>query len=186
MIKLFVICFAGRGLFPDSKFGNRIKWNPAIKSQSDKDALLQALIDGKLDVIATDHAPHTLEEKEKPYMKAPSGGPLVQHSLIASLELYHQRKISIELIINKLCHAPADIFKVDKRGYIKEGFWADLVLVDLNSPWTVSKNNLFYKCQWSPFEGFTFQSKITHTFVNGHLAYHNGVFDESKKGERLC
>jgi dihydroorotase len=165
--------------------GNFIKWNPAVKTEADRDAILKALLDNRIDIIATDHAPHTIEEKQQSYFKAPSGGPLVQHALPAMLELYHQGKISLEKIAEKMCHAPADCFLVEKRGYIKEGYWADLVLVDIKSPWTVEKSNILYKCGWSPFEGQTFQSKISHTFVNGHLAYENGVFNESVKGQRL-
>jgi len=167
------------------KFGTRIKWNPAIKKITDKDALVEGLKSNKIDVVATDHAPHTAEEKNNSYFKAPSGGPLVQHSLVAMLELYHQRKISLQDIVNKMSHTPADIFQVEDRGYIREGFWADLVLVDLKSPWKVSTDNILYKCGWSPFEGQKFNSKITHTIVNGNIVYNNGVFDESVKGQRL-
>jgi dihydroorotase len=165
--------------------GNLIKWNPAVKKSSDKDALLKALLDDRIDVIATDHAPHTLEEKQQPYLNAPSGGPLVQHSLVVMLEMVHQKKISLETVVRKMSHAVADCFRIEKRGYIREGYFADLVLVDMHQPWTVAKDNLLYKCGWSPLEGATFQSKISHTFVNGHLVYCNGVFDESKKGERI-
>jgi dihydroorotase len=166
-------------------YGTKIKWNPAIKSEKDRDALINSLKDNTIDVIATDHAPHTIEEKENTYFKAPSGGPLVQHSLVATLELYHQNKLTLFDVINKTCHTPADIFQVDKRGYIREGYWADLVLVDLNSPWVVQKGNLLYKCKWSPFEGQKFNSKIKHTIVSGHHVYNNGKFDESQKGKRL-
>ena len=165
--------------------GNFIKWNPAIKKESDKRALFQALLDDKLDVIASDHAPHTLEEKSNPYLKSPSGGPLVQHALNAMLEFVLQRKISLEKVVEKMCHNPAICFKIDKRGFIREGYFADLVLVDLNKPWQVKKENILYKCGWSPFEGNVFNSKITHTFVNGYLVYENGCFDESQKGMRL-
>ncbi len=165
--------------------GNFIKWNPAVKTKLDRDAILQGVLDNKIDVIATDHAPHTIEEKKQPYLKAPSGGPLVQHALAAMLELARNKKITIEKVVEKMSHAVADCFQIDKRGYIRENYFADLVLVDLNAPWTVDKSNILYKCGWSPFEGQTFQSKITHTFVNGHLAYQNGVFDETKKGLRL-
>lgn len=168
-----------------SRKGNFIKWNPAVKTKSDRDAVLLGVLENKIDVIATDHAPHTFEEKNQTYLKTPSGGPLVQHSLVAMLELHLANKISLEKITEKMSHAVADCFQIEKRGYIREGYFADLVLVDLNSPWKVEKNNLLYKCGWSPFESQTFHSKITHTFVNGHLAYHNGVFDESKKGQRL-
>lgn len=165
--------------------GTSIKWNPAIKEASDREALMQALTDNRIDVIATDHAPHTAEEKMKPYLSCPSGGPLVQHSLVAMLEKVQRGDISLELVIEKMCHAPARIFKVDRRGFIRKGYHADLVLVDPKSPWTVSKDNILYKCGWSPFEGLTFNSKITHTFVGGHLAYAHGQFDESRKGTRL-
>lgn len=165
--------------------GTSIKWNPAIKEASDREALMQALTDNRIDVIATDHAPHTAEEKMKPYLSCPSGGPLVQHSLVAMLEKVQRGDISLELVIEKMCHAPARIFKVDRRGFIRKGYYADLVLVDPKLPWTVSKDNILYKCGWSPFEGLTFNSKITHTFVGGHLAYAHGQFDESRKGTRL-
>jgi dihydroorotase len=166
--------------------GNFIKWNPAIKTVNDRDAILQAVIDNRIDVIATDHAPHTFEEKSNPYIGAPSGGPLVQHALVALLEMYHQNKISLEKIVEKTSHTVADLFQIEKRGYIREGYHADLVLVNLNNPWQVSKNNILYHCGWSPFEGNYFKSKVVKTFVNGHLAYDNGVFDESKKGMRLA
>ena len=165
--------------------GNFIKWNPAIKTAQDRDAILQAVIDNRIDVLATDHAPHTFEEKSKTYLEAPSGGPLVQHSLVALLEMYHQNKISLEKIVEKTSHSVADLFQVEKRGYIREGYHADLVLVDLNNPWQVNKSNILYHCGWSPFEGNTFQSKVIKTFVNGHLAYDNGKFDEFQKGMRL-
>lgn len=165
--------------------GNLIKWNPAVKKASDRDAIFQAVLDNKIDVIATDHAPHTLEEKSQSYFKAPSGGPLVQHSLNAMLEFYKQGKISLERIAEKMAHAVADCFQIEKRGYIRKGYFADLVLVDINDSFKVEKSNILYKCGWSPFEGTTFHSKITHTFVSGHLVYENGVFDESKKGERI-
>jgi dihydroorotase len=165
--------------------GNLIKWNPSIKSSVDKNALLQALIEGKIDVIATDHAPHTLEEKQNTYFKAPSGGPLVQHSLTAMLEFYKKGMLSLEMVVEKMCHAPATIFKVSERGFIREGYYADLVLVNPNKPWTVSANNLHYKCQWSPLLGMNFSNQVTHTFVSGHLAYCEGAFFEEKKGLRL-
>jgi len=167
------------------KNGTRIKWNPAIKTIKDRDGLLQGLKNNKIDVVATDHAPHTWKEKDNSYFKAPSGGPLVQHSFIAMLELYHQQKISLEEIADKMCHTPADIFQIDKRGYIREGYWADLVLVDLNTHWTVEENNLLYKCKWSPFEGQLFHSKVTHTLVNGNIVFEEGSFNENKKGMRL-
>lgn len=165
--------------------GSLIKWNPAVKKESDRKALFQALIDDKLDVIATDHAPHTLKEKSLSYFKAPSGGPLVQHALPVMLEFCKNGKISIEKIVEKMCHNPAICFKIENRGFIREGYFADLVLVDLNSPWEVNKKNLLYKCGWSPFEGKIFNAKITHTLVNGHVAYKYGAFDETKKGMRL-
>ena len=168
-----------------SRLGTHIKWNPAIKSMDDRDELLKALIDGRIDVIATDHAPHTLEEKDNPYFKAPSGGPLVQHSLPAMLEFFHKGAISMEKIVEKMCHAPAKCFRIRNRGFIREGYAADLTLVDLQSPWRVEKENILYKCGWSPFVGEKFQSKVTHTFVNGHLAYCEGVLDDSSLGERL-
>lgn len=165
--------------------GTLIKWNPAVKTPADRDALFQALLDDKLDVIATDHAPHTIDEKSQVYTKAPSGGPLVQHALPAMLEFYHQGKISLEKIVEKMCHNPAILFQVEKRGYIREGYKADMVLVDLNAPWTVQKENILYKCGWSPFEGTTFKSRITHTFVNGRLAYKNFKVYDDMFGERL-
>ena len=174
--------------FDESKYeekGTLIKWNPAVKREKDKDALLQAILNDKLDVIATDHAPHTLEEKSNNYFNAPSGGPLVQHALPAMLEFVKNGKISLEKVIEKMCHNPAICFRVEKRGYIREGYFADLVLVDLNNPWEVNKENILYKCGWSPFEGEIFSSKITHTLVNGHIAYEHGKFDESKNGMRL-
>ncbi|MBL6657417.1 MAG: dihydroorotase [Flavobacteriales bacterium] len=174
--------------FDDSQYaekGTHIKWNPAVKSKSDRDQLFQALLDDKLDIIATDHAPHTLEEKDNTYFKAPSGGPLVQHALSAMLEFYHQGKISLEKVVEKMCHAPAVCFQLEGRGFIRKGYAADLVLVDIDNPWEVSKENILYKCAWSPFEGTTFNSKVTHTWINGHLAYKDGHFDESQKGQRL-
>jgi dihydroorotase len=174
--------------FEESQYeekGTHIKWNPAVKSAKDRKVLFEALLDDRLDVIATDHAPHTLEEKDNNYFKAPSGGPLVQHALPAMLEFYHQGRISLEKVVEKMCHAPAVCFQIENRGYIREGYAADLVLVDLHKEWTVNKENILYKCGWSPFEGTTFQSSITHTWVNGHLAYQDGSFDESQKGQRL-
>jgi dihydroorotase len=165
--------------------GNFIKWNPAVKLPSDRDAILQAVIDGRIDVIATDHAPHTLAEKEQSYLTAPSGGPLIQHSYNAMLELFHQGKISLEMIVQKMCHNVAELFEIDRRGFIREGFYADLVLVNINEQYTVSKNNLLYKCNWSPFEGQTFHSVIKYTIVNGNIVYDNGVVIESVKGKRL-
>jgi dihydroorotase len=165
--------------------GTLIKWNPAVKTANDRAGVWKALLDDRIDVIATDHAPHTFEEKQNNYFKAPSGGPLVQHSLTALLEFYHQGKISLETIVQKACHNVAILFEIEKRGYIREGYFADLVLVDLNAPWKVSKENILYKCGWSPFEDTTFKAKVTHTFVNGNLVYNNGTFDESNKGQRL-
>lgn len=165
--------------------GNQIKCNPAIKADGHKQRILQALLDDRIDVIATDHAPHTWDEKQQPYWKAPAGLPLVQHPLLIMLEFYHDGKISLEKISQKMSHAVADCFQIDKRGYIREGYWADLVLVDLNHPHTVSKDNIYYQCGWSPLEGQTFRSSITHTIVSGHLAFANGQFNESVKGQRL-
>lgn len=165
--------------------GTLIKWNPAVKTADDAQGIFEGVLADKIDVIATDHAPHTLEEKDQVYTKAPSGGPLIQHSLVAMLDFYHQGKISLEKIVEKMSHNVAKLFRIEERGYIREGYHADLVLVDLNDPWTVSKENILAKCGWSPFEGHTFQSKVSHTIVSGHLVYENGQFDESKKGERL-
>ncbi len=165
--------------------GNFIKWNPAVKTQKDQDGLWEALLDDRIDIIATDHAPHTFEEKSQKYLQAPSGGPLVQHALNVMFENYKNNKISLEKIVEKMCHNPAILFQIEKRGFIKEGFKADLVLVDLNEKYTVSKENILAKCGWSPFEGTEFHSKITHTFVNGFLAYENGIVSEEKHGERL-
>src|SRR3569833_458326 len=165
--------------------GNFIKWNPAVKKASDREGILKAVLDGRIDVIATDHAPHTLEEKSKPYLQAPSGGPLVQHALPAMLDLYHHGKISLEDIVQKMAHNVAICFQVEKRGYIREGYWADLVLVDLNNPWNVNQANILYKCGWSPFEGSTFKSKVMYTIVSGNLAYSDGKLIEGKSGMRL-
>lgn len=165
--------------------GAYIKWNPAVKTEKDSKAIMDAVLDDRIDVIATDHAPHTIEEKEQPYFKAPSGGPLVQHALNAMLDFHKQGRISLEKIVEKMAHAVADCFQIEKRGYIREGYFADLVLVDLNAGYKVEKENLFYKCGWSPFEGVTFHSRITHTFVNGNLVYREGTFNESQKGKRL-
>jgi dihydroorotase len=165
--------------------GANIKWNPSIKSPSDKEGLMKTLIDNHIDIIATDHAPHTKEEKSGNYFKAMSGGPLVQHALVTLLELYHQEKISLEKIVEKTSHNVAEIYRMVDRGYIREGYFADLVLVDLNNPWEVNSENILYKCGWSPFENQTFKSKISKTFVNGNLVYNSGIFDESKKGFRL-
>ncbi|CAA9220634.1 MAG: Dihydroorotase [uncultured Adhaeribacter sp.] len=165
--------------------GSQIKCNPAVKEARHKQALFEALLDNRLDIIATDHAPHTWDEKQNLYKKSPSGVPLVQHSLNTMLEFYHDGKISLERLVEKMCHAPAICFQVRKRGFIREGFFADLVLVDINNSYTVAKDNILYKCNWSPFEGKTFRSVVTHTFISGHLAYKNGQFNEAKLGERL-
>ena len=165
--------------------GSLIKWNPAVKTQDDKDALWKALLDNRIDVIATDHAPHTLEEKSNPYTTCPSGGPLVQHALVAMMESYFNGKISIEKIVEKMCHNPAKIFKIENRGFIKEGYFADLVIVNPHMPWNVKKENIIAKCGWSPFEGTNFKSRVTHTFVNGKLAYANGKVKDIIAGERL-
>ena len=165
--------------------GNFIKWNPAVKKASDREAIFQAVLDGRIDVIATDHAPHTWEEKQGNYWNAPSGVPLVQHSLLMLLEAYKQNKISLEKIAEKMAHAPAICFQIKERGFVREGYFADLVLFDLEKSTTVTKENLEYKCKWSPFEGKSFDSQVTHTIVSGHLAYQNGKFDESEKGMRL-
>ena len=167
------------------KKGTLIKWNPAVKTATDRSQLLEALLDDRIDVIATDHAPHTFDEKNNVYTKAPSGGPLVQHALPAILEMHHDGKISLEKIVEKMCHNPAILFQIEKRGYIKKGYFADLVFVNLNNPWTVTKENILYKCGWSPFEGTTFKSRITHTFVNGKLAYKNSKFYEINNAKRL-
>ena len=165
--------------------GALIKWNPAIKTKKDKKGLWKALIDDRLDVIATDHAPHTLAEKQQVYTKAPSGGPLVQHALLVMIEAVKNNKITLEKVVEKMCHNPAKIFKIDNRGFIKKGYYADLVLVDLNKSQIVTKDNILYKCGWSPFEGTLFNTTITHTFVNGKLIYNQGVFNDVIKGKRL-
>ena len=165
--------------------GNFIKWNPAVKTAADREALWGALLDDRIDVIATDHAPHTLEEKQQVYTKAPSGGPLVQHALVALFEAHHQGKITVEKIVEKTAHNPAKIFKIEKRGFLREGYYADLAIVHPNMPWSVDKDNILYKCGWSPFEGTTFKSRITHTFVNGQLVYHNFKTEPIRAGKRL-
>ena len=162
-----------------------IKWNPAIKTVQDREALLQAVIDGPIDVLATDHAPHTLAEKQNTYFKAPSGGPLVQHQLVALFELFHQGKLPLETIVQKACHNPAVLFQVDRRGYVREGYYADLVLVNPRRPWTVTRNNGLAHCGWSPFEGQTFQSSVTHTWVSGQLAHEEGALYDQQPGMRL-
>jgi dihydroorotase len=165
--------------------GTFIKWNPAVKTEKDRDGLWKALLDDRIDVIATDHAPHTIEEKKNVYTKAPSGGPLVQHALVAMLENYHRGVISLEKIVQKMCHNPAILFQIKDRGYIKKGYKADLVLVDLHAPWAVSKDNILYKCGWSPFEGFTFRSRVSHTLVNGKVVYNNSKFAKSSHAQRI-
>ena len=167
------------------KLGMKIKWNPAIKTADDQKAIFKALLENRIDVIATDHAPHTLEEKKNPYFSAPSGGPLIQHSLVAMLEFYHRKQAELPWIVQKMSHNPAILFQIEKRGFLREGYFADMSLVDMNSSWSVNKKNIQAKCGWSPFEGTTFQSNITHTIVSGHLAYENGRFHEAKMGTRL-
>lgn len=165
--------------------GNLIKWNPAVKTKDDREGLWKALLDDRIDVIATDHAPHAWDEKKQVYTKCPSGAPMVQHALPMMLEHYRAGRISLEKMVEKMCHNPAILFRIEKRGFIREGYKADLVLVDLNQTWEVSKENLLYKCGWSPLEGMKFHSKVTHTFVNGHLVVENGSISEGKFGERL-
>jgi dihydroorotase len=167
------------------RLGNQIKCNPAIKSRAHRDALLPALLDDRLDVIATDHAPHTWEEESQSYLKAPSGIPLVQHSLNVMLEFYHAGKISLEKMVEKMCHAPATAFQINNRGFADEGAWADLAIVDINHLWTVAKDNIEYQCQWSPFEQHRFKGRVLTTFVNGHPVWHNQQFNLSKLGKRL-
>lgn len=167
------------------RLGHLIKWNPAVKTAADRDAIFAAVLDGRIDVIATDHAPHTWDEKQQVYTKAPSGGPLVQHSVLAMLDFYKQGKISLEKIVEKMSHNVAELFDIDRRGYLREGYYADLALVDLAKPTTVSKENILYKCGWSALEGHTFGSTIRKTFVNGHLAYDEGTLDESQWGKRM-
>jgi dihydroorotase len=174
--------------FNDSDYkrlGTKIKWNPAIKTEHDQQAIFEAVLDNRIDVIATDHAPHTEEEKNNTYFKAPSGGPLVQHSVVAMLDFYHQGKISLEKIVEKMSHHPAILFRIEKRGFIREGYFADLVLADLDASWKVEKTNILAKCGWSPFEGQTFKSKITDTWISGHHAYANGKIIEGPMGHRL-
>ena len=167
------------------KMGTRIKWNPAIKTVKDKEALWEALLTDKIDVIATDHAPHTIEEKNNTYFKAPSGGPLVQHSLVAMLEMSRKGFISVEKVIQKMCHAPADLFRINERGYIREGYYADLVLIDPKQNWVVSPENILYKCGWSPFDGVEFSHKVVTTFVNGVPVFNDNKINESVKGTRI-
>lgn len=167
------------------RLGTLIKWNPAIKTEKDKKGLLKALLDDRIDLVTTDHAPHTLEEKQKPYFQSMSGAPMVQHSLNIMLEFYKKGLISLEKIVEKMCHNPAILYHIEKRGFIREGYFADLTLVDLNTSWTVSKENILYKCGWSPVEGTTFHSSITQTLVNGNLVYNNGRFNENSRGMAL-
>ena len=164
------------------RLGTLIKWNPAIKTEKDRKGLLKALLDGRIDIITTDHAPHTLDEKLKPYFQAMSGAPIVQHSLNIMLEFYKQGLISLEKIVEKMCHNPATLYRIEKRGFIRENYVADLTIVDLNNSWTVDKNNILSKCGWSPLEGTTFKTTVTHTFVNGNLVYDNGKFNETYRG----
>jgi len=167
------------------RLGSRIKWNPAIKTEKDKDGLFKGLLSDRIDIIATDHAPHLESEKSNPYLSCPSGGPLVQHSLVIMLEFYSRKMITIEKIVEKMCHAPAVLYRIKDRGFIRKGYFADLVLVDTSAPWTVTRKNILYKCGWSPFEGTTFSSSVTHTFVNGNAVYRNGKPDERWRGKRL-
>lgn len=175
-------------IFDESSYqekGSLVKWNPAIKTRFDKEALIEGTINDLIDIVATDHAPHTLEEKNNSYFKAPSGGPLVQHSLVAMLELWHRNAITIEKVVEKMCHNPAILFNIKKRGFIREGYKADLCLVDPDSQWTVAKENILYKCGWSPFEGMTFRSKVKKTIVNGTIVYDDGTFNENYRGSKL-
>lgn len=165
--------------------GTHIKWNPAVKTAEDREGLWEAVLDDRIDIVATDHAPHTAEEKDQPYTSAPSGGPLVQHALPAMLEYYHAGTLSLEKIVQKMCHNPAILFDIEARGFIREGYFADMVLIDPKAPWTVSKENILYHCGWSPFEGTQFTSAISHTFVNGHLAYENGKISAHRNAKRL-
>lgn len=168
-----------------ARLGTRIKWNPAVKTATDRDALRRAVAEGRIDVVATDHAPHTLEEKAALYLKCPSGGPLVQHSLVAMLELARQGIFTVEQVVDRMAHAPARLFQVEGRGFIREGLFADLVLMDLNAPWTVGKENILYKCGWSPLEGQRFHAQVLKTWVNGQLVFADGKVDRSVRGERL-
>jgi len=168
------------------RLGMKIKWNPAIKTAADQAAIFQAVLDDRIDVIATDHAPHTLQEKQNTYFNAPSGGPLIQHSVVAMMDFVKQGKISIERMVEKMAHNPAILFHIEDRGYIREGYYADLVLVDPDAPWTVDSSNILAKCGWSPFEGTTFSSSITQTFISGHLAYDSGKLMEQTMGKRLA
>ncbi len=165
--------------------GSFLKWNPAVKTEADRQAIFNAVLDDRIDIIATDHAPHTLEEKQNSYFKAPSGGPLVQHALPAMMEHYLNGAISLEKMVEKMCHAPAECFQLEDRGYIREGYAADLILIDPKKAWTVAKDNILYKCGWSIFEGTTFRTSVSHTFINGHLAYENGKLNDSVLGQRV-
>lgn len=167
------------------RLGNFIKWNPAIKEESDRKALFHAIISGQIDLIATDHAPHTLEEKQQAYLQAPSGGPLAQHALPAMMEFVSTGQLPVTTLVERMCHAPAKAYSIRSRGFIRLGYKADLVIVDPNHSWTVSTDNILYKCGWSPFLGQTFQNRVRYTFVNGNLVYHDGVFEEDCRGERL-
>lgn len=167
------------------RLGNLIKWNPAIKTERDRQGLLEALLDDRIDLITTDHAPHTLEEKQRPYFRSLSGAPMIQHSLSVLLELHHQGRISLEKIVEKMCYNPSVLYQIADRGLVKEGYYADLVIVDLDAPWTVQKENILYKCGWSPLEGTTFKSRVTHTFVNGNLVFENGQFFDQYRGRAL-
>jgi dihydroorotase len=174
--------------FDDSSYdelGTLIKWNPAIKTRFDRDALINGVNNNLIDIVATDHAPHTLAEKGNTYFKAPSGGPLIQHSLVVMLELYRRKIFSLEKIVDMMCHNPAILFNIRNRGFIREGYQADLCLIDPASSWSVSKENILYKCGWSPFEGTTFRSKVVQTIVNGKIAYDNGVINNDYRGQRL-
>ena len=168
------------------RLGKLIKWNPAIKTENDKKGLLNALLDDRIDIITTDHAPHTIDEKQRPYFQSMSGAPIVQHSLNIMLEFYKQGAISLEKIVEKMCHNPSVLYRIDKRGFIREGYYADLTIVDLDTSFMVEKENVLYKCGWSPLEGTIFHSKVTHTFVNGNLVYNNGTFNEAQKGMALA
>ena len=174
--------------FSDNDYKDKqsfIKWNPAVKTKEDREGLWDSLLNDRIDVIATDHAPHTLEEKSKSYLECPSGGPLVQHSLVSMLQHHLNNKISLEKIVTKMCHNPAILFQINRRGYIRKGYYADLVLIDMNNSWTVNKDNILYKCNWSPFEGLQFDSQVTHTIVNGKLVYENGLFNSTLSGKKL-
>ena len=168
-----------------ARLGSLIKWNPAIKSEKEKNGLFRALLDGYIDLVATDHAPHLLEEKSNPYTSCPSGAPLIQHSLPMMLEFWKQGRISLEMIVRTMCHNPAILYRIQNRGFIREGYAADLVLIDPARSWTVSKENILYKCGWSPMEGYTFNTSVTQTFVNGNAVFMNGSFNDSVKGRRL-